>query len=68
MKVQGYEPQALDELLETYAESDLIIKEKNIEKEIGPIMNKLDGKARRYYPDLYIRSENKIVEVKSSYT
>jgi len=68
VKVQGYEPQALDELLETYNESDLIIRDKNIEKEIGSIMYELNGKTCRYYPDIYIKSQNKIIEVKSTYT
>lgn len=68
VKVQGYEPKALNMLLEKYDESDLIIKDKNIEKKIGKIMYNLDGVDRRYYPDIFIIPENKIVEVKSSYT
>jgi len=27
-----------------------------------------NSKTRRYYPDIYIKSENKIIEVKSDYT
>jgi len=31
-------------------------------------MYEFEGKTRRYYPDIYIISENKIIEVKSKYT
>jgi len=29
---------------------------------------KIEDKRRRYYPDIYIKSQNKIIEVKSDYT
>lgn len=68
VKVQGYEPQALNKLLEKYKESDLIIQDDKIEKKIGKIEYEIDGKNHRYYPDIYIIPENKIIEVKSTYT
>jgi len=68
VKVQGYEPNALDILLKVYDESDLVIKDSNISKHIGSIMYEFEGKTRRYYPDIYIISEHKIIEVKSKYT
>lgn len=67
--IQGNEDKALNQLLQKYDESNLIVEDKNIENCIGIIYYKgLDGKTHRYYPDIYIRSENMIVEVKSSYT
>jgi hypothetical protein len=68
--VQGYETFALTELLEVGVfEEDIITNRKDIEKYIGKIFyeDKL-GNVRRYYPDIYIVSLNKIIEVKSSYT
>lgn len=68
VKVQGYENQALDMLLERYDESDLIIQDIEIEEKIGKIEYKMDGKNYRYYPDFYIIPENKIIEVKCKFT
>lgn len=69
VKVQGYEPWALDLLLKTYKECDLLIENKDIENKIGQIwyIGK-DKKKHRYISDIYIISENKIVEVKSTWT
>jgi len=68
-KVQGYEPYAIDLLLEQgYIEDDLIISNKEIEKHIDIIKYKRNNKIHRYYPDIYIKSENKVIEVKSEYT
>lgn len=65
VRIRGYEPFALDSLLKKYPERDLIV-------EVGemPEFYYVDnaGKRHRYYPDIYIKSENKIVEVKSDYT
>lgn len=66
--VQGYEPQALNELIQTYNEDDLIIKDTEIAEHTGKIMYSINGKEHRYFPDIYIKSENKIIEVKSSWT
>jgi len=68
-KVQGYEPQALDILLRTHSEEDLILGAANIREKIGMIMyTDNDGKQHRYFPDIYISSINKIIEVKSEWT
>ncbi len=68
-KVQGYEPQAIDELLKNgYDENDIVLSNKEIEKYIGKIFYTFKDKMHRYYPDIYIISENKIIEVKSKYT
>jgi len=69
-KVQGYEPFALNDLLNNgYNENDIITDEKIMETIIGKIFYiDREGKRHRYYPDIYIKSENKIIEVKSTYT
>lgn len=68
-KVQGYEPQALDILLRTYSEEDIILGAANIREKIGMIIyTDNDGKQHRYFPDIYISSINKIIEVKSEWT
>lgn len=62
-KVQGYEPKALDELLRSgVAEDDIITG-----REVPSVKYIFNGKDRRYYPDIYIKSQNKIIEVKSMY-
>jgi hypothetical protein len=69
-KIQGYEGFALKDLLDAgYMEEDIIVSNKEIEKYTGRILY-LDSeeKKRRYYPDIYILSESKVIEVKSKYT
>jgi hypothetical protein len=69
VKVQGYEPQALDVLLKIYSEEDLILGAANIREKIGVIMYiDNNGNQHRYFPDIYISSINKIIEVKSEWT
>jgi hypothetical protein len=63
-KVQGYEPFALDELVKTYTEEDIISDRKDIPR----ICYKIGDKQRHYFPDIYIPSKNKIIEVKSTWT
>jgi hypothetical protein len=67
--IQGYEDKALDFLFSNgFDESDIIITRENIEKEIGILFYEYNGKIKRYYPDFYIKSLNKIIEVKSTWT
>lgn len=68
--IQGYEGFALNELLDSnYLEDDIIVSNKEIEKYTGLIKYEDSGrKIRKYYPDIYVVSENKIIEVKSKYT
>ena len=61
---QGYENVAYDELLKTIGEDEFT----NDVKEMPKVMYTCDDKVRRYYPDIYIPSQNKIIEVKSVYT
>lgn len=68
VKVQGYEPQALDILLRTYDESDLLISLSDLTAGIGPIWYSLSDEDHRYFPDIFIISEQKFIEVKSQYT
>ena len=68
VKLQGYEPQILSDLLVKYDESDIIIGVKEMNDVIGEILYTYDNVERRYYPDFYIKSTNTIIEVKSTYT
>ena len=65
IKIQGYEHFALDELLQTLTEHDIVTGVKNV-----PIVWYEDdqGKRHRYYVDICIPSQNKCVEVKSTWT
>ncbi len=63
-KVQGYEPFAIKELLNSYNENEIITQRKNIPR-IKYIHNE---KQKYYFPDIYLPSENKIIEVKSTWT
>jgi len=67
VEVQGYEPYALDELLqkEHILEENIIVGTVNV-----PEIWYLDpsGKTHRYYVDIFIPSQNRMIEVKSDYT
>jgi hypothetical protein len=63
-RVQGYESFALDELLKIYKEEDIITARKYIPK----FKYFLDDKYKYYFPDIFIKSMNKIIEVKSQWT
>lgn len=64
-RIQGYENFAIDLLLKNHDEKNIIISETEITKYIGKIKY---GKDRRYFPDIFLRDINKIIEVKSDYT
>ena len=62
---QGYEHFCLDDLLEEgYDEKDIV----NSIVEVPVIPYTLDGIDHKYYPDIFIPKENKIIEVKSTRT
>ncbi len=67
-RVQGYEPKVLAKLVIDYTEDDIIVGVQNIIDEIGFFHYEYNGETHRYYPDIYIKSENKVIEVKSIYT
>jgi hypothetical protein len=68
--VQGYEPKAIDEILAAgIHEDDIVVGNVKIEKHIGKITYvDTDNKEHQYFPDIYVISENKVIEVKSEYT
>jgi len=62
--IQGYEDIVINKLLETHNEEDLIL----VQTEMPEIWYQQGDKKHRYIPDIYIISENKIIEVKSDRT
>ena len=62
--VQGFEPYALDELLNLYSEDQIISERKDIPR----ISYIYKNKQKYYFPDIFIPHENKIIEVKSTWT
>jgi hypothetical protein len=64
IKIQGYENFTLDVLLIKYNETELLTDRTDM-PEIWYILN---GSFHRYYPDIFIPIENKIIEVKSTWT
>jgi NMD protein affecting ribosome stability and mRNA decay len=69
-KIQGYEGFAIIDLLNSgYSEDDIIVSNKDIEMHTNVIFYPdSENKKRKYYPDIFVVSENKIIEVKSHYT
>jgi hypothetical protein len=67
IKIQGYENYALDELIivEKINETDIITGVSNV-PEIW--YNSLDNKKHRHYVDIFIPSQNRCIEVKSTWT
>jgi hypothetical protein len=61
---QGYENLALDELIKIHCENDI----ENNRKNIPTIKYIMRNVVYNYYPDIYIKSQNLIIEVKSDYT
>jgi hypothetical protein len=65
-KIQGYEHFALDRLflIEKLHESDVYTDR----KEVPRISYTDNSKQRYYFPDIWIKSQNKLIEVKSTWT
>jgi hypothetical protein len=65
IRYQGYENQVVTDLLESgVTENDIMIGTGNV-----PVIKYMfQGKSRRYYPDIYLPKQNKLIEVKSTYT
>ncbi len=64
VKLQGYEPQAMNILLNNYHENEIICGKLSV-----PVISYYDiNKLRKFYPDFYIPKEKLIIEVKSTYT
>lgn len=68
VKLQGYEPFALDILLSQYDINDISMTYIDIKNSIGIVEYVMNGNKRMYIPDFYINSSKKIIEVKSTYT
>lgn len=66
--VRGYEDQVITKLLETYNETVLVIADKYVLYSL-PIFEYVNVHQHRtkYYPDIFIPSENKIIECKSQW-
>jgi hypothetical protein len=70
-KVQGYEPKMLDQLLsEGYSEADIVVGRGKIQQHTGHFkyFSEKTGRMHFYYPDIYVVSENRVIEVKSKFT
>lgn len=70
IKVQGFEDRAINNLLSNgINEEDIIVDRLEMKQYTRQIfyINKF-GKKSRYYPDIYIKSKNLIIEVKSAFT
>ncbi|MEM4260988.1 MAG: hypothetical protein QXG00_07140 [Candidatus Woesearchaeota archaeon] len=64
-RVKGYEGNVIDYLIQAgINENDFT----NLRIEIPTIEYYFDGKKRIYYPDIFIRSKNMLIEVKSTYS
>ena len=65
IECQGYEPFALDEIVKTINEDDIITGCKNV-----PTIwyNDTNGKKHRHFVDIFIASQNKCIEIKSTWT
>jgi hypothetical protein len=64
--VQGYEPRCIDILLEKYKEEEITVNPEDM-----PLFRYINPDKKvisRYYPDIYIITENIVIEVKSDYT
>lgn len=70
VKIQGHEDLAIDKLMETHTEDDLFVGRLEIEKCCGifEYYDSYDDRNHIYYPDIYVKSENKLIEVKSPFT
>ena len=64
LKYQGYEDLALDELVQIFDEDDIGSGKHNVPS----IEYYINDKKHVYFPDLFIKSENKIIEIKSEWT
>jgi hypothetical protein len=63
-RIQGYENYALDELFNLYDENEII----TTRSDIPQIKYSINNKEHIYYPDIFIKSINKLIEVKSTWT
>lgn len=69
---QGYEPFAIERLIDTdeYPDDDIFVGHDICKIDGMPkfLYTNLEGKQSRYFPDIYIKSDNRFIEVKADYT
>lgn len=65
IRVRGYEDEVIDKLLQTYLEDEVVVDDVFAKYNL-PIFEyvNLNQHTARYYPDIYIPKENKIIEAK----
>lgn len=63
-RIQGFENFALDELFKKYKDKEIYTDRIDMPK----FLYIFNNKESRYYPDIYIYKENKVIKVKSDYT
>lgn len=66
IKLLGFEPQVLSQLLRKFDESDILIGYLAYDELKCTYTS--SGKTYKYIPDFYIKSKNLVIEVKSEYT
>ena len=64
--VQGYEPFALDDLVRQGYSADDVITSRDSVPEVW--WTAVDGRRHRYFVDIFIPKENRMIEVKSAFT
>lgn len=64
---EGYESIAIKELFSLGYKDEDILNRGDIKSYLGLIEYKFEGVKKVYHPDIYLRNENKIIEVKSLY-
>lgn len=65
IRVRGYEDAAIVKLLKDYSESELVLDDTLVKYNL-PIFTYIDNRRHilKYYPDIFIPKENKIIEIK----
>lgn len=66
IQLQGYEPRCMKLLLEDYKEEEILTDPEDM-PEIW-YFNPYKKKKARYFPDMYVPSQNLVIEVKSTWT
>jgi hypothetical protein len=67
IQMRGYEHLACDALLESFEERDIVCDMADPDRSMPIVPYVLDDRIHHYRPDFYIKSVNKIIEVKSTY-
>lgn len=63
--LQGFEPQGITYLIE---QMNIDVNDIQSGRKVPTVNYKFDGKNKTYFPDMYVDSENLLVEVKCEYT